>query len=166
VIICNRKQVHYSYRKIREMMTLNEIHYNPPTSTFLSVVCLAMKSSHTQNTLLRIKATGRYTHYKQVKVVYYYIEKENWKLTITKSKSSCFSYSVVVVHQANFVGKLIWHETTRFGPKRVKLTSFRQRGHWIFNEKWGMALWYGTLTLSPWSSISWTVPMYGHTQSR
>ena len=33
-IICNRKQGHYSDRTICEMMTLNEIRYNPETSTF------------------------------------------------------------------------------------------------------------------------------------
>jgi hypothetical protein len=36
VIICNRKQGHYSDRRICEMMTLNEIHYDPETSTSFS----------------------------------------------------------------------------------------------------------------------------------
>jgi hypothetical protein len=59
------------------MMTLNEIRYNPARSTVLSVVCLPLKSSHTQNMLLFIESIGSYTgtHLKQVKVVYYYIEK-------------------------------------------------------------------------------------------
>ena len=35
VIICNRKQGHYNDRRICEMMTLNEIHYNLATSTYL-----------------------------------------------------------------------------------------------------------------------------------
>jgi hypothetical protein len=35
VIICNRKQGHYNDHKICEIMTLNEIHYNPATSTYL-----------------------------------------------------------------------------------------------------------------------------------
>jgi hypothetical protein len=35
VMICNRKQSHYNDRRICEMMTLNEIHYNLSTSTFL-----------------------------------------------------------------------------------------------------------------------------------
>jgi hypothetical protein len=44
------------------MVTLNEIYYNPATSTFLSVVGLALKCSHTQNMLLCIdESTGRYT---------------------------------------------------------------------------------------------------------
>ena len=77
VIICNRKQGHYNDRRICEMMTLNEIHYNLATSTFLKVVCLVLKSPHTQNMLLRIESTGRCTHQKQVKVVCYYIEKES-----------------------------------------------------------------------------------------
>jgi hypothetical protein len=59
------------------MMTLNEIRFNPATSTFLSVVGVALKSFHTQNMLLRIELTGRYTHHKQVKVVHCYIEKES-----------------------------------------------------------------------------------------
>jgi hypothetical protein len=37
VIICNRKQGHYSDRRMCEMIIL-KIHYNPATSTFLSVV--------------------------------------------------------------------------------------------------------------------------------
>jgi hypothetical protein len=35
VIICNCKQGHYNDRRTCEMMTSNEIHYNPATSTFL-----------------------------------------------------------------------------------------------------------------------------------
>jgi hypothetical protein len=66
VIKCNRKQCHYSDRRICEMMTLNDI----ATSTFLSVVCLALKSSHTQNMPLRIESTGRYINNRQVEVVY------------------------------------------------------------------------------------------------
>jgi hypothetical protein len=31
VIICDRKQGHYSDRRICEMVTLNEIHYNSTT---------------------------------------------------------------------------------------------------------------------------------------
>jgi hypothetical protein len=41
IIICNEEQGHYSDRRIYEVMTLNEIRYNPATSTFLSVVGLA-----------------------------------------------------------------------------------------------------------------------------
>jgi hypothetical protein len=40
---------------ISEKMTFNEIHYNPATSTYLSVVCLALKSRHTQNMLMLFK---------------------------------------------------------------------------------------------------------------
>jgi hypothetical protein len=57
------------------MMTLNEIRYNPATSTFFSLVDLAFESPHTQNTFLCIESTEKYTHHKQVKV-YYYIEKK------------------------------------------------------------------------------------------
>jgi hypothetical protein len=63
-------------------MTVNEILYNPATSTFLSVVHLALKRPHTQKLLLRIELTGIYTHHKQVKVVYNYIEKESCKVKI------------------------------------------------------------------------------------
>jgi hypothetical protein len=59
------------------MMILNEIHYNPAPSTFLTVVALALKSSHMQNMLLRIESTGGCTHDKQMEVVYYHIEKES-----------------------------------------------------------------------------------------
>jgi hypothetical protein len=55
VIICNRKQGHYSVI-ICEMMNVNEIRYNPATSTFfLSVVGLTLKSYHTQNMHLSIE---------------------------------------------------------------------------------------------------------------
>ena len=70
VIICNRKQGHYSDRRICEMMTLNEIRYNPAASTFLLVVGLALKSPHTHSMLLRIESSGRYTHHKHVIMVY------------------------------------------------------------------------------------------------
>jgi hypothetical protein len=33
--------------------------------------------------------------------------------------------------------KRIWHEATRFELQKDKLSSFRQRGHWIFNEDLG-----------------------------
>ena len=59
------------------MMTLNEIRYNPATSTFWLVVGLALKSPHMHSMLLRIESTGIYTHHKQVIVVRYYIEKES-----------------------------------------------------------------------------------------
>jgi hypothetical protein len=75
--MCNHKQSHYSDRRICVKMTANEIHYNLATSTYLSIVCLVWKSPYTQNMPLRIKFTVRYTHHKQVKVVYYYIEKES-----------------------------------------------------------------------------------------
>jgi hypothetical protein len=81
VVTCNRKQGHYSDSRIGEKMALNENHCNPATSTYLSEVCLVLKSPHTQNMLLRIESSGRYTHLKQVKVaIYYYIEKESWRL--------------------------------------------------------------------------------------
>jgi hypothetical protein len=50
-------------------MTVNEICYNPGTSTFLLEVCPTLKSSHKQSMLLRFESIGRYTHHKQVKVV-------------------------------------------------------------------------------------------------
>jgi hypothetical protein len=59
------------------MVTSNDIRCNTAASTLLLVVCIALKYSHTQNMLLRIELTGRYTHYKHVIVVYYYIEKES-----------------------------------------------------------------------------------------
>ena len=70
MIICNRKQGHHSDRRICEMMTLNEIRYNPAASTFLLVVRLALKSPHTHSMLLRIESTGIYTHHKHVTLTY------------------------------------------------------------------------------------------------
>jgi hypothetical protein len=67
MLVCYRKHCHYSDRKIC---------YNPATSTFLLVVGLDLKSSHTQGMLLHIESTWGYTHHKQVEVVYYYKEKE------------------------------------------------------------------------------------------
>jgi hypothetical protein len=32
------------------------------------------------NMLFTIESAGRYTHYKQIKLVNYYIEKESWEL--------------------------------------------------------------------------------------
>jgi hypothetical protein len=87
VIICNRKQGHYNDGRICEIMILNEIHYNPATSTFLSVAGLALKSFHTQNML--------YTHHKQTNVVYYCTVPRKGKLTIAKLKSPCLSCNVV-----------------------------------------------------------------------
>ena len=60
MIIFNRKQGHYSdrYGSICEMMTLNEIRYNPAASNFLLLVGLALKSPHTHSMLLRIESTG------------------------------------------------------------------------------------------------------------
>jgi hypothetical protein len=72
VIICNRKQGHYSNRRICEM-TLNMILYNPETSNYLSVVFLLLKCLHT----LVYRITLETDTHKQVKVVYYYIEKGN-----------------------------------------------------------------------------------------
>jgi hypothetical protein len=82
------------------------------------VVCIALKSSHTKNMLLRIKSSWRYIQHKLVKLVYYHIRKGtlrivDWlvtvlrpaqefftyietSLTIVKSKSSRLSNSVVV----------------------------------------------------------------------
>ena len=77
MIICNRKQGHYSDRRICVMMTLNDIRYNPATSTCLLVVDFALKSPHTHDMLLRIESTERHTHHKQVIMVHYYIEKES-----------------------------------------------------------------------------------------
>ena len=60
---CNRKQGHYSDRRICEMMILNKICYNPATSTFLLVVGLALKRLHTHGMLFGIESTGRHTHH-------------------------------------------------------------------------------------------------------
>jgi hypothetical protein len=94
VLICNPKQGHYSDRRIWKMMTMNDIHYNPATTTYLSVVCFVLKSPHTQNMRMRIESTGRYTHYKHIRMVYYCVRME--ALTFAKSKFSRLSYSVVV----------------------------------------------------------------------
>jgi hypothetical protein len=50
----------------------------------LSVVCLVLKSPHTQNSLLRLEWTGVFTHHKHMKVTYYYIENESWRLQSKK----------------------------------------------------------------------------------
>jgi hypothetical protein len=89
------------------MVILNEIHYNLATSTFVSSLP-HFESPHAQNRLLRIESTGRYTHHKQVKMVYHYIEK-------AKSKSSRLSYSVNLIkllNRSNEMGKIelkFWH---------------------------------------------------------
>jgi hypothetical protein len=75
-MICNRKQGHYNDCRICEMITLNKIHYNTATSIFFSVAGLVLKHPYTQNMLLAIESAGRNKHRKQVKIVYYYIEKE------------------------------------------------------------------------------------------
>ena len=63
VIICNRKQGHYSDHRICEIMTLNETRYNPATSTFWLVVGLALNSPHTHGMPLRIESTEKHTHH-------------------------------------------------------------------------------------------------------
>jgi putative heme iron utilization protein len=93
--ICNRKQGNYSDHRMCKMVTLNETCDNPTTSTFLSVVGRALKSAYTQNKLLRIESTGRYTHHKPMKVVYI-LQHRKGKLTIAKLNSLRLSYNVVV----------------------------------------------------------------------
>ena len=69
MIICNRKQGHYSDRRICEIMTLNEIRYILASSTFWLVVGLDLKKNHhTPDMSLRIESTGIVTHRKQVRV--------------------------------------------------------------------------------------------------
>ena len=80
VIICNHKQGHYSDRRICEMMTLNDICYNPATSSFWLVIGLALKHQHTHDMPLRIESTERHTHQKQAIVVHHYMKKEDWRL--------------------------------------------------------------------------------------
>jgi hypothetical protein len=73
-INCYSKQGHYySDHKVCETMTLNDILYNPATSTFLLEVDLALTKSHMHDMILRFESAGRYTHmyHKQVKAVYY-----------------------------------------------------------------------------------------------
>ena len=48
---------YYSDRRTCEMITLNEIRYNPAASSFMLVVGLALKSPHTHSMLLRIEST-------------------------------------------------------------------------------------------------------------
>jgi hypothetical protein len=88
-MIYNRKQGHYNDRRICEMMTLNEIHYNLTTSNFfVSSVLRFEKSSYTKHALAyRINwkinipyagESGMLLHRKE-------------KLQIAKSKSSRLS---------------------------------------------------------------------------
>jgi hypothetical protein len=63
-----------------ESMTLSEIQYNLATSTYFSAACLVLTSPNTHKMLLHVESTGRYTHYKQVKVAYYYIKRKVWRL--------------------------------------------------------------------------------------
>jgi hypothetical protein len=65
---CNRKQGQYSDRRICEMMTLNEIHYNPGPCS----INFFGQYSQTQNKLLRIESIEKYSHHKQAKVVYFF----------------------------------------------------------------------------------------------
>ena len=62
MVICNRKQGHYSDRRICEMMTLNEIRYNTAASTFWLEVGLALKRPHTHSMLLRMESTKAHTY--------------------------------------------------------------------------------------------------------
>jgi hypothetical protein len=55
---------------------LNEIDYNPATSTYLSVVYLVLKSPNTQTMLLHVINLEINAHHKQMNVEYYYVEKE------------------------------------------------------------------------------------------
>jgi hypothetical protein len=50
---------------------------NSATSTYLSVVCIVLKSPHMQNMPSFIESILRYTLYKQVKMVYYNKEMES-----------------------------------------------------------------------------------------
>jgi hypothetical protein len=62
ILVISKSKVIIAMVEFCKMMNLKEIRYKPATSTFLSVVGLALKSSHTQNMLLHIelKATGTY----------------------------------------------------------------------------------------------------------
>jgi hypothetical protein len=74
MIICNWKK--FIITTVEFAMMASKIHYNPAALTFLTVICLVLKSQHMQNMLLRIESTGRCKHHKQVKVEYYYVKKE------------------------------------------------------------------------------------------
>jgi hypothetical protein len=93
LIIFNRKEGHYSDRRICEIMILNEIHYNPATSTFLSVVCSFWKvlirkvGSCVSNQPGYIHTISRWNGI---------LLHRKGKLTTAKSKSWRMSYSVVV----------------------------------------------------------------------
>jgi hypothetical protein len=76
VIMCNRKQGYYSDCRIRKMMTLNNIHYNSATSTFFNSWPLFEKFSYAKKCTCVWNQLGD-KHQKQLKVVYYYIEKES-----------------------------------------------------------------------------------------
>jgi hypothetical protein len=62
-----------------EFMTLNEIRYTLQHQFFVSswLRFQPLKNSHAQHMLLLVESPGKYTHSKQVKVVYYWIEKES-----------------------------------------------------------------------------------------
>jgi hypothetical protein len=88
VVICYRKQGHYSNRRICEMVILDEFHYNPANINFLSVLCLALKSSHTEKYVCVSNQLGDI----------HTISGESGigKLTTAKSKSSRLSYTCSV----------------------------------------------------------------------
>jgi hypothetical protein len=56
--------------------------------------------------LLRIESTGRYTHHKQVKVVCYYIGKENWWLQ-SQNHHVCHIVKLLVCHWSQYSARYL-----------------------------------------------------------
>jgi hypothetical protein len=137
VIICNRKQCHNSYRRICEIIILNDIRYNTATSFFLSVVDLALKSFHKQacscvlNQLWNIYSisqwiTGILLHRKD-------------KLTIVILTASRLSINVVVSMQFESILSKISRQEADISDSVVFLISSSSVYiKWTCLWKWGL----------------------------
>jgi hypothetical protein len=100
VIICNRKQCHYNDRRICEMMTLNEIHYNFATSTFLLVVCLVLKSLIRKTCSCVSNQLGDYTPWEGECGMLLH-RKESWRLQ-SQNNHVCDIVKLSVCHWSQY----------------------------------------------------------------
>jgi hypothetical protein len=99
VILCNRIQGQYSDRRICKIMTLNEIHYNLFCNRFSSFWKVFIRKTCSR---LCIESAGRYSHHKQVKVVYCYIDKESWGLQSQRHLHVCHIVKLSDCHWSQY----------------------------------------------------------------
>jgi hypothetical protein len=90
VIICNHKQGYYSDHRICKMMILNETHYNPAISTFLSVVLNRFEKIPIRKTCFCISIQLGCIHTISGESGTRILLHRKGKLTIVKSKSPIF----------------------------------------------------------------------------